>query len=76
MDLPLIIHITGEWTVAGWCKRDLTSSSLRLIIRGTRQRQHGSRLHKPACGPELLTSVYEQKEKVKKQSQGKKEIRR
>ena len=41
--------------------------------KGFRQRQHGSRLHKPTCGPGLhYISVYVQMEKVKKQSQDQK----
>ena len=60
-------------TVAGQWERDCTSSSLRLVIRGPRQRRHVSRMHKPTCGLELhYICVYVQKEKVKKQLKDKK----
>ena len=41
--VPFTLHITGSaLIVAGWCKRDSSSSSLSLIIRGPRQRRHVS----------------------------------
>ena len=54
-----ITHITEECTnVAGWRQPgDCAFSSLRLIIRGPRQRQHGFREHKPTCGWSYITSV-------------------
>ena len=77
MDVPLITHITGERADGrGWGQDgDRTPSSLGLLIRGRRQRQHRPRLHKPTCGPELHDlSVYVQMEKIKEQSQGKRPL--
>ena len=60
---------------AGWFERDCTPSSLRLIMKGPREGQHGSRLHKPKCGQELrYISVYTQMKKVKTQSQDRKPL--
>ena len=60
---------------AGLCETDCTPSSLGLLIRGPRQRQHRSRLHQPTWSPELHDiSVYVQMEKIKEQSQDKKSL--
>ena len=68
------------------CKIDHTSSNRRLVIRGPRQRQHGSRLQKPTMWPratvhqcvstegkdqDAVTRQKEKKKKKKKRTPGK-----
>ena len=64
-DMRLLLTLQGSTpTAARWCERGRTPSILRLVIRGPRQRQPGSRLHKPMYGPELhCLHVYMQKER-------------
>ena len=67
--------LTLQETAPSGSETNCTSSSLRLIKRGPRQRQQGSRLQKLTCGLELHHfNGYLQKEKVKKQSQDKKPL--
>ena len=70
MGTSFITHITGKCTDGGGSVRERLHllPSERLIIKGPRQRQHGSSLQKPTCGLERrYISAYVQQAKVKKQ---------
>ena len=76
-DIAFITHITGSTNGGRLAKQDHTSLSLRLVLRGS-QTKVACVLHMTLS---YITSVYVQREKVKKQSHrtrnsSQKEIRR